>query len=71
MDKLLLKPEEVAGIIGVGRSRVYELLASHALPTVRIGNSIRVPADGLRAWIRENTESPKPTPASASEDSAT
>lgn len=55
MDRLLLKPEEVAVIIGVGRSRVYELLARHALPAVKIGNSIRVPADGLRAWVQENT----------------
>ncbi len=63
MDKLLLKPEEVAGIIGVGRSRIYELLASHVLPSVKIGNSIRVPTDGLRAWIRENTTPPLDTRA--------
>jgi excisionase family DNA binding protein len=51
MDKLLLRPVEAAEAIGVGRSKVYELLASGELPSVRIGSSVRVPVDALRAWI--------------------
>lgn len=51
MDKLLLRPVEAAEAIGVGRSKVYELLASGELPSIRIGGSVRVPVDALRAWI--------------------
>ena len=51
MDKLLLRPTEAAEAIGIGRSKVYELLASGELPSIRIGGSVRVPVDALRAWI--------------------
>jgi excisionase family DNA binding protein len=51
MDRLLLRPIEAAEAIGVGRSRIYELLASGELPSIRIGSSVRVPIDRLRAWI--------------------
>jgi excisionase family DNA binding protein len=51
MEKLLLRPVEAAEAIGIGRSKVYELLASGELPSIRIGSSIRVPLDQLRSWI--------------------
>lgn len=51
MDRLLLRPVEAAEIIGIGRSRVYELLASGELPSIRIGTSVRVPVDALKRWI--------------------
>ena len=51
MDRLLLRPVEAAEAIGVGRSKVYAMLASGELPSVRIGGSVRVPVEALRAWI--------------------
>ena len=39
MDRLLLRPAEAAEAIGIGRSKVYELLASGDLPSIRIGGS--------------------------------
>ena len=51
MDKLLLRPIEAAEAIGIGRSKVYELLASGELPSIRIGSSVRVPIDRLRESI--------------------
>ena len=56
MDRLLLRPAEAAEVIGVGRSKCYELLASGELPSIRIGNSVRVPVDALRAWIARKLE---------------
>lgn len=53
MDRLLLRPIEAAEAIGVGRSKIYELLASGELPSIRIGSSVRVPVDALRAWIAQ------------------
>ena len=51
MDRLLLRPAEAAEAIGIGRSKVYELLASGELPSIRIGGSVRIPVAALQAWI--------------------
>lgn len=51
MERLLLRAEEVQETLGLGRSKVYEMMATGELPTVRIGRSVRVPADALRDWI--------------------
>ena len=53
MDKLLLKPAEVGALTGMGKSKTYELIAAGIIPSVRIGKSVRVPADRLRRWIEE------------------
>ena len=50
MERLLYKPSEAAEVLGFGRSKVYELLASGELPSIRVGGSIRVPVDLLREW---------------------
>jgi excisionase family DNA binding protein len=51
MDRLLLRPAEAAEVIGIGRSKMYELLASGELPSIKIGGSVRIPMEGLKAWI--------------------
>lgn len=51
MDKLLLTPEEVTRAIGLGRTKVYELLRSGALESVQIGAARRVPAEALREYV--------------------
>ena len=56
VDRLLLRPTEAAEAIGIGRSKVYELLSSGELPSIRIGGSVRVPVDALRAWIVRQLE---------------
>jgi excisionase family DNA binding protein len=51
MDTMFLTPLEAAGELRISRSKVYELLAAGALPSVRIGASIRVPREALRQWV--------------------
>ena len=51
MERLLLRPLEAAEAIGIGRSKVYEMLARGELPSVRIGRVVRVPVDKLREWV--------------------
>lgn len=53
MEKLLLKAAEVSELTGMGKSKTYELIAAGVIPSVRIGKSVRVPADQLRRWIQE------------------
>jgi excisionase family DNA binding protein len=47
----LMSIETLAGVLGVPRSRAYELLRRNVIPVVRIGRQVRVAEDALRAWI--------------------
>lgn len=58
----LLRAEEAAGLLGLGRSKTYQLIAASAIPVVRIGRSVRVPRTALLRWIEEQTE-PHQNPA--------
>jgi excisionase family DNA binding protein len=57
MEKLLLTPEETAQVLSVGRSKVYELLASGELTSVRIGGSRRIPVHAVTTFIERLTPS--------------
>jgi excisionase family DNA binding protein len=50
-ERILYRPAEAADAIGVSRARCYELIASKTIPSIRVGNSIRVPVDALRLWV--------------------
>lgn len=54
-DELLTVPEVMARL-KVGRSTVYDLLRTRRLPSLTIGRSRRIPADGLRAYIAGRIE---------------
>lgn len=51
MDKMLLTPTEAAQVLGVGRSKVYELIRSGALGSVRIDSCRRIPVDDLTSLV--------------------
>jgi len=51
MDKLLLTPVEAAGVLGVGRSLLYELLQRGELRSVRIGTCRRIPTEAIEEFL--------------------
>ncbi len=53
VERLLLRPMEAAEILGLGRAKIYELLREGALPSIRIGKAVRIPADRLRTWVED------------------
>lgn len=57
MDKLLFTPEEAAERLSVGRSRIFELISSGRLRSVRIGASRRIPAAALTDFVNTLTSS--------------
>jgi excisionase family DNA binding protein len=55
--RLLLRPSEAAELLGLGRSKTYELIASGAIPSVRLGpRCVRVPAELLEKWLATQLE---------------
>ena len=53
IERLLYRPAAAADAIGVSRSRIYELIASGEVPSVRVGRTLRVPVDALRRWVEQ------------------
>jgi excisionase family DNA binding protein len=51
MDRLLLTPAEAARALGIGRSKLYELMRRGIVPSVLIGSCRRIVADDLPAVI--------------------
>lgn len=51
MDQLLLTPERAAQLLAVGRTKLFELLRTGALESVRIGAARRIPAAALTAYV--------------------
>ncbi|MEV5824817.1 helix-turn-helix domain-containing protein [Spirillospora sp. NPDC052242] len=51
MPKLLLTVPEAARALAISRSKLYELLTSGAVRSVRIDGSRRIPIDALNAYV--------------------
>jgi excisionase family DNA binding protein len=52
VPRLLLTPEETAHALGIGRTKVYELMLTNALDSVKIGTLRRIPADAVVDFVR-------------------
>jgi excisionase family DNA binding protein len=53
MEKLLLTPEQAAEMLSIGRSKLYELLATGELASIRLGGCRRVPTDAIRQNVAQ------------------
>ena len=51
--KLLLTVPEAAECLGLGRSKVYQLMTSGQLRSVSIGRARRIPVDAIAALLKE------------------
>ena len=48
---MLLRPEEVARSLAIGRTAVFELIRTGELRSVKIGKSRRIPADAVVEYV--------------------
>jgi len=55
LDELppVLRVAEVASILRIGRNAAYALVASGALPGIRVGRAVRVSREALRRFMGE------------------
>jgi excisionase family DNA binding protein len=55
----LLTPERAAERLDLGRTKVYELIATGELESVKIGRARRVPADAIATYIKRLRDQPR------------
>jgi excisionase family DNA binding protein len=53
---LLVRPEDSAIALGIGRTKVYELMRSGTLRSVKIGGLRRIPAMALADFVAKLEE---------------
>ena len=56
MDKLAYSLTETAQVLGVSRPTVYALIKQPGFTVFSVGNRKLVSVEGLRDWIRSQTE---------------
>ena len=48
---LFLNAQQVANVLGVSISSVYELMHEKDFPSLRIGNRLVIPKENFRQWV--------------------
>jgi excisionase family DNA binding protein len=51
MERLLLTPEEVAEVLGIGRTKVYELMRLGLIESVKIHGCRRIPTEAVHDYV--------------------
>jgi excisionase family DNA binding protein len=52
VPKVAVRPETAARMLEVSRDKIYELIASGALPSFKIGGSRRIAVEDVHAYIQ-------------------
>ncbi len=62
---ILLTPTEAADTLGIGRSKLYELMQAGVVESVRIGSCRRIPVDALSDLVARLRAKSSPWPSAA------
>jgi excisionase family DNA binding protein len=46
-----LRIPEAAEALGIGRTNIYEPIATGELPTIRVGRAVRISVSTLQKWV--------------------
>ncbi len=46
-----LSVEEAATVLGISRTKMYELVRSTVVPHLRFGRTLRIPRQSFEAWM--------------------
>jgi excisionase family DNA binding protein len=55
----LLDSREVARLLGVSRTKAFQLISTGVIPVIRIGRCARVPRIDLEKWVSSKTIGPR------------
>ena len=53
LEQLMYRPAEAAHVLGIGRTRVFALIKSGRLQSIKLGSARFITADALRAFVRD------------------
>jgi excisionase family DNA binding protein len=56
----LLDSREVARLLGISRTKAFQLMSTGVIPVVRIGRCVRVSRRALRMWLEANSSAAMP-----------
>lgn len=56
MEKLTLSIPEAAKLLGIGSSKMYELVRTGGFPVICLGTRKLIPKKGLERWLDAQTE---------------
>ena len=59
VEPMVVTVPDAASMLSIGRSRIYELIASGDLASVKIGTSRRVTINSVRKLLADATEPPQ------------
>ena len=51
-----LRPAEVAPMLNITTGRLYQLLASREIPSVKVGGAIRIPRQAWEQWLADQRD---------------
>lgn len=57
-NKPLLKASDISEILNISKSKVYQMMQSNELPTIKVGSCIRVHPDDLVTYLNRHTQEP-------------
>lgn len=55
MQRLLISTTETAALLGLSYSLTNRLIKEKVIPSMKVGNEVRVPLRMLEEWIEEET----------------
>ena len=59
-QRFLLRIPEAAETLGIGRTNIYELIATGELPTIRVGRAVRFSDIVLQKWVEAREQQAVP-----------
>jgi len=51
MDKITLSVQEAAKIIGIGTSKMYQMVKSNQVPNIKLGGRFVIPKEKFISWV--------------------
>jgi excisionase family DNA binding protein len=70
VEKILLTPIEAAAMLSIGRTKLYELMRTGDLFSVRLGGIRRIPRESFEAFVSRFGQSVVHSNANASSNAA-
>jgi excisionase family DNA binding protein len=65
MEQVMVPPVEAGTALGIGKTKVFELIASGELPSVQIGRKRLIPVEALYEFARTAARTVQPTKPAA------